>query len=223
MSDLERIYKIIEKGIQNKEYSISMFMNGDTITSISICPWPDPCSELENLAEDVVTRKEEPCFPDIEHLVDVTTPSDFERTAGNHIYVPGPGFSFKDLTDTEWDLYKKGCEFDAHTFDKYDPSILKSYDIDYGFGTANLITPYNPEDRFYTLANTCFGIRKSIIKCEIINRADVPIPSYERLAFNGDVYVWRKDGARMMLSPTIDPHWDTDYCQVCVYSEDSQK
>lgn len=36
------------------------------------------------------------------------------------------------------------------------------YKIAYGIGTATLYTPYDCESRFYTLASTCFGIRKNI-------------------------------------------------------------
>ena len=63
------------------------------------------------------------------------------------------------------------------------------YTINYGFGTAILYTPYNCEERFYTLANTCFGIRKSIMCCEIVKSEDVACNNFERLEFNGDIYV----------------------------------
>lgn len=93
----------------------------------------------------------------------------------------------------------------------------RKYIIDYGFGAATLYTPGDPEERFYTLANTCFGIRKSIACCNIIAAAEKtpPAPAYERLEFNGDVYIWREDGARKMLAPYPDEEWDTDYCQEC--------
>lgn len=93
------------------------------------------------------------------------------------------------------------------------------YTIDYGFGEAILYTPHNPEKRFYTLAGTCFGIRKSIAGCNIIKTEDTPCPNpdCERLEFNGDVYVWREDGARKMLKPewAADDEWDTYYCEEC--------
>ena len=91
------------------------------------------------------------------------------------------------------------------------------YTIDYGCGYAVLYTPHDPKKRFYTLANTCFGIRKSIFCCLIMRKEDVPCPApdYERLEFNGDVYVWRRDGARKMLSPFPDEEWDIEYCEEC--------
>ena len=70
------------------------------------------------------------------------------------------------------------------------------YTIDYGFGTAVLYTPYDAEDRFYTLAYTCFGIRKCIAYCDILKSEDVEISDFERLEFGGDAYVWDKDGHR---------------------------
>ena len=42
------------------------------------------------------------------------------------------------------------------------------YTIDYGYGEAILYTPYDAKERFYTLAGTCFGIRKSIMHCVIL-------------------------------------------------------
>ncbi len=94
------------------------------------------------------------------------------------------------------------------------------YTIDYGFGTAYLYTPYAcPEERFYTLANTCFGIRKSILCCYIVRVQETPCEDFERLEFSGDVYVWREDGARKMLEPSwaADDDFDTDFCEECRY------
>lgn len=92
---------------------------------------------------------------------------------------------------------------------------FKRYKIDYGFGIAYLETPYNPQDRFPKLANTCFGIRKSIMGCNILSVTVVEKGEYERLEFNGDCYIWREDGARKMISPFKDADWDTDYCEEC--------
>ncbi len=92
------------------------------------------------------------------------------------------------------------------------------YTIDYGFGTAYLYTPYDcPEKRFYTLADTCFGIRKCIMCCDIVRVEETPCEDFERLEFYGDVYVWREDGARKMLEPWADEEFDTDYCEECRY------
>lgn len=93
------------------------------------------------------------------------------------------------------------------------------YTIDYGCGVAVLYTPYDCEERFYILAETCFGIRKSILKFEILKAEDVDCDDFERLEFNGDIYIWREDGARKMLMPDwgSDKDWDTYYCKRCRY------
>ena len=89
------------------------------------------------------------------------------------------------------------------------------YTIDYGFGRAILHTPLCPEERFYALANTCWGIRKSIEKCVVLECREEETPDewFESLMFNGDWYVWREDGARMMLLPDPEAEWDTSYCE----------
>lgn len=81
------------------------------------------------------------------------------------------------------------------------------YTIYYGCGTAELCTKSRKwEERFYHLASQCFGIRKSILCCELIKK-DRGYPKklddeeYERLSF-GDVYIWRKDGWRKQIKPT---------------------
>ena len=93
------------------------------------------------------------------------------------------------------------------------------YTIDYGFGIAYLDTPYDPTERFCTLASTCFGIRKSIACCLIIDSEDVPCKDFERLEFNGDVYVWREDGARKAVQPELmaDDDWDLTFRDECRY------
>lgn len=95
----------------------------------------------------------------------------------------------------------------------------KRYVIDYGFGIARFYTPYEPELRFYTLAGTCFGIRKSIIRFVIKSVEEVDIPDFERLEFgfssfnSGDVYVWNEKGERKMLSPILEEEWDDCYVE----------
>lgn len=93
------------------------------------------------------------------------------------------------------------------------------YYIIYGCGTAVLYTPYDPNERFLQLADTCFGIRKSIMCVDVCKKEDVACDDFERLEFNGDVYIWREDGARKMIAPewAADDDWDTDYCEECVY------
>lgn len=110
---------------------------------------------------------------------------------------------------------------------------IKKYEIDYGFGRATLYTPFeNWEQRFRTLAGCCFGIRKSILFVELIksSQADEEYFSkkkerfeHERLEFNGDIYIWRKDGARKMLAPFKDKRWDKYYCGICVVPSTDQK
>ena len=92
------------------------------------------------------------------------------------------------------------------------------YRINYGFGVATLWTPLDPTERFYTLADTCFGIRKSIMYCNILSKEPATCDTFERLEYggvNGDAYAWRHDGARMMLNPPLDEDWDEDFCELC--------
>lgn len=89
------------------------------------------------------------------------------------------------------------------------------YTIYYGMGTAILYTPHDPKERFYTLAGTCFGIRKNIMCCEICKEEEISCEDYERLEFSGDIYVWREDGARKMLEPWPDEDFDTAWCEEC--------
>lgn len=91
------------------------------------------------------------------------------------------------------------------------------YLIDYGYGKATLYTPYPPEERFYTLAGTCFGIRKSIICCVVLKKEEVKCDDFERLEFNGDIYIWDKEGRRKMIEPFEDEDWDDYYCEKCKY------
>lgn len=99
------------------------------------------------------------------------------------------------------------------------------YTIDYGFGEAILYTPYDVKERFYALAGTCFGIRKSIMHCVILKAEDIPCEDFERLEFNEDVYVWREDGARKMIAPlwAADKEWDMDYCEKVRYKPKEEK
>lgn len=103
------------------------------------------------------------------------------------------------------------------------------YRINYGFGCADLYTPSSDwEGRFMTLASTCFGIRKNIVMCELVGmREEEPKDKYpeehERLDF-GDVYIWRKDGARKAIAPDwwADEDWQTHTCQACAYPEEGE-
>lgn len=94
---------------------------------------------------------------------------------------------------------------------------MKKYTIYYGIGKAYLYTPYDCEKRFYTLASTCFGIRKNIMCCDIIKTEDVECNDFERLEFSGDIYVWDEEGRRKMIEPYEDEEWDDYYCEKCKY------
>ena len=82
------------------------------------------------------------------------------------------------------------------------------YVIDYEYGIAKLYTSSEDwEDRFYTLADQCFGIRKSIGEVELIKTEDVePLGKiegeYERLVHSGDLIIWNKEGEK------IKSEWD---------------
>lgn len=101
---------------------------------------------------------------------------------------------------------------------------MKKYTIDYSFGKATLYTPYQyPDVRFCTLGDTCFGLRKSIMKVDILNVEEVELPEStewnERLEFNGDVYIWREDGSRKMIEPdwAADEDWDYSWAEEVRY------
>ena len=80
--------------------------------------------------------------------------------------------------------------------------------IDYEYGRCNLYTPdENWENRFYELANQCFGIRKSIGEVRLISKENVNPPyliigEYERLEYHGDLIVWDENGKK------IKSEWD---------------
>ena len=77
------------------------------------------------------------------------------------------------------------------------------YKIDYGFGVATLYTPSQDwENRFYELANQCFGIRKSIMYANLISSSEEKPKNmldgeYERLEHSGDVIVWNENGEKI--------------------------
>lgn len=83
------------------------------------------------------------------------------------------------------------------------------YTIDYEYGTAILYTPAKPEnalERFYHLANQCFGIRKSVGDTKIV--ASEPFEGLpeewkrfrtgvELLTHHGDVAIWNAKGKKI--------------------------
>lgn len=82
------------------------------------------------------------------------------------------------------------------------------YKIDYTYGIANLYTPNeNWKDRFYDLADQCFGIRKSIGIVTLLETTNEKtkyklVGEYERLEHHGDIIVWNKKGEK------IKSEWD---------------
>ena len=82
------------------------------------------------------------------------------------------------------------------------------YVIDYGYGEAVLYTnKKNYEERFYELSSQCFGIRKSVEKCDLISKSDEkPLKMLdgecERLEHDGDIIVWNSEGEK------IKSEWD---------------
>lgn len=93
---------------------------------------------------------------------------------------------------------------------KEEMPIRTEYVIDYGFGFARLYTPETDwESRFYTLADQCFGIRKSIEYAKLVTKNVGAEPfgkifegEYERLEHHGDVIAWNKEGEK------IKSEWD---------------
>lgn len=97
-------------------------------------------------------------------------------------------------------------------------SNWKKYTINYGSGIAYLTTcvPFDRvEDRFMNLANTCFGIRKSIMGVIIMDFTRISHSEFEKLEFGGDAYIWKEDGSRKMILPDEDENWETYYCKEC--------
>lgn len=85
---------------------------------------------------------------------------------------------------------------------------MSKYTIEYGWGIATLFTPSSEwEERFYYLAEQCYGIRKSIDYAHLL-RVDEEEPAqmipgeYERLEHHGDVIVWNEAGEK------IKSEWD---------------
>jgi len=82
------------------------------------------------------------------------------------------------------------------------------YLINYGNGNAYLYTPSEDwEDRFYTLAHQCFGIRKNIAYVVLEEKDNVKpryllVGEYERLEHSGDMIVWNEQGEK------IKSEWD---------------
>ena len=90
--------------------------------------------------------------------------------------------------------------------------LVMCYEIDYEYGKAKLYTPETkiPLNRFYDLANECFGIRKSIGDVKLLNSKESKIPepwsllkgAYEMLEHSGDIIVWNRENEK------IKSEWD---------------
>lgn len=82
------------------------------------------------------------------------------------------------------------------------------YTIDYGCGIATLFTPHEDwKNRFYALAEQCFGIRKSIFYAKLLSADEVGPQNpyageYERLEHDGDIIIWDAIGEK------IKSEWD---------------
>lgn len=86
-------------------------------------------------------------------------------------------------------------------------------EIDYGYGTAKFWGQFDQdtvERAFYRFANQCFGIRKSISRCTILQLDESGIPepwskmegATTVLQHSGDTIVWNADGEK------IKSEWD---------------
>lgn len=83
---------------------------------------------------------------------------------------------------------------------------MKEITINYTYGVATMITPYQGDalQHFYELANQCFGIRKSISDPKVISVNEVERPTwwredyYESLKHSGgDIIVWNQSGDKV--------------------------
>lgn len=95
---------------------------------------------------------------------------------------------------------------------------MKKYEINYGWGVADLYSPVEKEEaisRFFKLADQCFGIRKSITKDPpviiSVQEENIPEPwdeiegAFEMLVHNKpipDIIVWDEEGEK------IKSEWD---------------
>lgn len=106
----------------------------------------------------------------------------------------------------------------------------KKYTVNYGYGVATLVTPFDFKERFEVLVNTCPEIAKRCSQAVIMRIEEVPESweYFESLSFfasteNSDkkehfLYAWREDGARKLIAPVWKlgwKEWNTHYCEVC--------
>lgn len=181
----EELHTVIDEAMEKRDRTVAIYLHPESGLSATITPWPD----VEEL-----------------YLIPKISSDEVEQAKREAIW------NEKVIKPAMDALNKIQAKDVDEVQAPYKASELHKYKIDYGPGIAFLTTPFDPMDRFFELANTCFGIRKSITYCCILDTNPVEKDDYERLSFNGDEYIWRKDGARKMVAPEYEAEWDTSYC-----------
>lgn len=100
---------------------------------------------------------------------------------------------------------------------------MTRYIIDFGFGVATLYTPSKHwAERFKALGPTCYTVEIGTLRLLSEKGGFKPTmwDEHERIEVNGNVYIWRVDGARRMLHPIPDFDWDERWCKTCAYEEE---
>ena len=106
----------------------------------------------------------------------------------------------------------------------------KKYTVNYGYGVATLVTPFDFKRRFELLTSTCPELARRNSQAVVVRIEDVPedYEYFESLGFFAPVgdgsakeyflYIWREDGARKLISPVWKrgwEDWNEYYCGVC--------
>lgn len=99
---------------------------------------------------------------------------------------------------------------------KYPAYSLRKYRIYCGNLTADLITPFLPEERFWVLLSS-FSSRVPSVRFRVGSIEKCQKDDYERMLIDGFEYIWRWDGARKMISPDESRFWATGFCKLCGY------
>lgn len=109
---------------------------------------------------------------------------------------------------------------------------MKKYTIDYGHGIAVLYTNYPPRDRFNTLGKSCYELKGKMTDYSVIQAREATkeeidnlivrhgaTENTERLEFMDKAYLYREDGARMLVEPIYmgRSDWNMYYCDICKY------
>lgn len=110
------------------------------------------------------------------------------------------------------------------------------YTVNYGYGVATLVTPFDFKERFETLANVCPEIAKRRSQAVVMRMEDVtdewehfeslgffaPTESWDKKEYF--LYVWREDGARKLVTPVWKrgfDSWNERYCDICGVKKDA--